>query len=158
MPTFTYSFTVDAPQAAVANFHHDTSVLKRLTPLPLVVQIHEFEPLGEGSEARFTIWAGPIPLRWHVVHRDVGPAGFTDSQLSGPLKGWTHQHRFTPLGDGRTRVDERIVYEYDRGWRGILSRALFSAAGLRALFKARSLLTRRYVAQEMARAATSPQA
>ena len=33
MPVFDYSFTVDAPLEAVRDFHHDTSALKKLTPL-----------------------------------------------------------------------------------------------------------------------------
>lgn len=153
MPTFDHSFIVDAPPAAVADFHHDTSVLKKLTPFPMVVQIHDFEPLGEGSTADFTLWAGPIPMRWRAIHTDVGPTGFTDTQLSGPLKSWRHTHRFVDLGDGRTRVDDHIDYEHDGGARGVFSRMMFSPASLKALFTARSLLTRRYVAQAQALAA-----
>lgn len=147
MPSFDYSFIVDAPLQAVADFHHDTTVLKKLTPLPMVVQIHSFEPLGEGSRADFTIWAGPVPMHWQVVHSDVSRNGFTDTQISGPLKAWAHTHRFTDIGQGQTRVDEHIEYLHDDGSRGLLSRALFSRAGLKALFTARKLLTRRYVAQ-----------
>lgn len=154
MPTFRYSFTVDAPLQAVADFHHDTTVLKKLTPFPMVVQVHSFEPLGEGSKADFTLWAGPVPMRWQAVHSDVSINGFTDTQVSGPLKSWRHTHRFTDLGDGRTRVDEHIEYAHDSGARGLFSRAMFSPAGLTALFTARKLLTRRYVAQAQAAPAT----
>ena len=48
MPVFDYSFTVDAPLAAVRDFHHDTSALKRLTPPTTIVQLHSIEPLAEG--------------------------------------------------------------------------------------------------------------
>ena len=34
MPTFNYEFTVDAPQAAVADFHYRSNV-KTLTPFPI---------------------------------------------------------------------------------------------------------------------------
>jgi ligand-binding SRPBCC domain-containing protein len=146
MPTFDYSFTVDAPLQAVADFHHDTTVLKKLTPFPMVVQVHDFEPLGEGSRAEFTIWAGPVPMRWQAVHSDVSVNGFTDTQVSGPLKAWRHTHRFTDLGDGRTRVDEHIEFEHDGGARGLFSRAMFSPIGLTGLFTARKLLNQRYVA------------
>ena len=147
MPEFKHSFTVDAPVAAVASFHGDTSALKQLTPLPIIAQIHAFEPLGEGSQADFTLWFGPFPVRWQAVHSDVGPYGFTDTQMRGPLKSWQHTHRFTPDGPDRTRVDDHIVYEHDSGMRGLVSRLLFARPGLLYLFTARKLLTRRGVAR-----------
>ncbi len=144
---FKHSFTVDAPVEDVSAFHRDTRVLKHLTPLPIIVQIHEFESLAEGSTARFTLWFGPAPIRWEAVHSDVSAAGFTDTQLRGPLKSWRHTHRFTPLDDGRTRVDDHIHYEHDAGLRGILSRLLFARPGLRYLFAMRARRTRRGVAR-----------
>ena len=81
MPEFRHSFTVDAPLAAVRAFHHDTGVLRQLTPLPIIARVHAFEPLADGSQAEFTLWFGPLPLRWQAVHSDVGPNGFTDTQV-----------------------------------------------------------------------------
>ena len=147
---FTHAFVVDAPLAAVAAFHRDTSALRQLTPPPIVARLHQFEPLGEGSEARFTLWFGPLPVHWHAVHRDVSPTGFTDTQLHGPLKSWRHQHRFIPLNAGQTRVEDHITYEHDGGPRGLLSRMLFNRLGLLYLFTARKILTRRHVARLMA--------
>ncbi len=154
MPKFEYTFEVDAPVEEVSAFHSDTSVLKKLTPFPMIVQVEEFEPLGEGSEARFTIWAGPLPLRWHSVHSDVSVNGFTDTQVTGPLKSWQHTHRFEPTEDGRTLVSESISYEHDTGLRGLISRIGFSSLGLTGLFSARKLLTQRYVAQSMSKASS----
>lgn len=149
MAVFRYVFNVQAPVEVVAAFHHDTRVLKRLTPFPIFVQIHEYEPLADGSEAKFTLWFGPIPVRWHAVHSDVGQKGFTDTQLSGPLKFWRHQHHFIPIDAGTTRVSEYIVYEHDSGLRGLFSRLLFSRPGLLFLFTARKYLTRRGVSRMM---------
>ena len=64
MPTFNYSFEVDAPLTAVSEFHHDTRALKKLSPPPIFAQIHDYEPLGEGSMADFTLWFGPFPIHW----------------------------------------------------------------------------------------------
>ena len=55
MPEFNHSFTVDAPLAAVRAFHHDTGVLRQLTPLPIIARVHAFEPLADGSQAEFTL-------------------------------------------------------------------------------------------------------
>ena len=64
MPVFDFTFSVRAPLQAVAAFHHDTRALKRLTPPPVFVQIHSMEPLAEGSRSEFSMWFGPVPLRW----------------------------------------------------------------------------------------------
>ena len=145
MPIFNYTFTVDAPVTAVSAFHHDTTVLKKLTPPPIFAQIHNYEPLGEGSKAEFTLWFGPIPVRWQAVHHDVSPSGFTDVQQKGPLQSWAHTHHFVAAGDGLTRVEEHIEYEHASGWRGLFSRALFAKPGLYMLFTARKMLTRHHV-------------
>jgi len=147
MPTFDYDFTVQAPIELVAAFHHDTRVLKQLTPFPIFAQIQEYEPLADGSEAKFTLWFGPIPVRWHAIHSEVSSNGFTDTQVSGPLKSWRHQHRFFAVDKDITRISEHIVYEHDTGMRGLFSRMLFARPGLFFLFTARKFLTRRGVAR-----------
>lgn len=145
MPTFDYTFTVKASLEAVSNFHHGTEVLKTLTPPPVFVQLHEFEPLGEGSLAEFTMWFGPLPLRYKVVHSDVSQNGFTDTQLEGPLQRWRHTHRFEAVAPLLTRIHEHIEYEYRGGWRGLLNRLMFGRLGLTMLFTARKFITRRHV-------------
>lgn len=142
MPVFDYSFTVDAPLEAVRDFHHDTSALKRLTPPPTFVKLISIEPLAEGSVSRFVLWVGPLPLRWTAVHRGVSDHGFTDVQESGPAASWAHTHTFTPLPDGRTRIDEHIEFAHRRGPWGIVTRLLFSKPNLWLMFTYRCLVTR----------------
>lgn len=149
MPTFDYSFTVDAPQEAVVAFHHDTSVLKTLTPPPIFVQIHSYEPLGEGSVANFTLWFGPFPIYWKAIHSNVDEKGFTDTQARGPLKRWQHTHRFSAVSDDVTRVSEHIEYEYKSGIRGLIGRLLFSPPALTLLFNSRKLITRRAIGRSL---------
>lgn len=147
---FKYSFLVHAPIEAVAAFHNDPVALRRLTPLPIFAQIHNYEPLGEGSHAHFTLWFGPVPVRWHAVHSNVSLTGFTDTQVRGPLLSWQHTHRFVAVGPEWTRVEEAIIYEHHDGPRGLFSRLLFSRPGLFYLFTARKILTRRGVARMLA--------
>lgn len=142
---FSHKFSVNAPVADVAAFHSDTRALRQLTPFPIFAQIHDYEPLGEGSNARFTLWFGLLPVRWHAVHNDVTLNGFTDTQVSGPLKSWQHTHRFVPVGADKTIVEDTIIFEHDGGFRGLLSRLLFNKPGLLFLFSARKSLTRRGV-------------
>jgi len=143
MPIFDYTFTVNAPKEAVVAFHHDTSVLKMLTPPPIFVQIHYFEPLAENSVARFTLWFGPFPIHWKAIHSNVDGNGFIDTQAQGPLKRWQHTHRFSALDAEVTRVSEHIDYKYESGLRGLPGRLLFSKPALYLLFTARKVITRR---------------
>lgn len=142
MPTFDYRFTVNAPLVAVQRFHRDTRALKRLTPPPAYVQLHEVEPLAEGSVSRFTIWAGPLPLRWKALHRDVSEHGFTDVQAEGPARKWEHTHTFRPLSDRETEIHEHVEYEHHAGPPGVLTRVLLSRLNLRLMFTYRKLVTR----------------
>ena len=142
MPVFDFSFTVDAPLSAVRDFHRDTSALKRLTPPPTFVRLISIEPLAEGSVSKFVLWVGPLPLRWTAVHRDVSDRGFTDVQAAGPAAAWAHTHTFTPLSDGRTRIDEHIEYAHKKGLWGIVTRLLFSKPNLWIMFSYRRFVTR----------------
>jgi ligand-binding SRPBCC domain-containing protein len=147
MPVFDYAFIVDAPLEAVRDFHRDTSALKILTPPPTIVRIHDVEPLAEGSVSRFTLWVGPLPLRWKAVHRGVTDRGFTDVQASGPAAKWEHTHSFVPLSDGRTEIREHIEYEHNRGPWGLVTRLLFSWPNLQMMFAYRAWITRRCLAR-----------
>jgi ligand-binding SRPBCC domain-containing protein len=142
MLAFDYQFHVNAPLTAVSAFHHDTRVLKTLTPPPIFAQIHHFDPLADGAIAEFTLWFGPLPVRWKAIHSDVSLNGFTDTQLSGPLQSWRHTHSFTAVSPTVTRVHEHIEYSHHDGRRGLLSRLLFAKPGLLFLFTARQLITR----------------
>jgi ligand-binding SRPBCC domain-containing protein len=145
MPTFDFTFTVNAPLADVREFHRDTSALKRLTPPPTIVQLHDVEPLGEGSVSRFTLWVGPLPLRWTAVHRDVSERGFTDVQREGPAGKWEHTHTFRPLSAEQTEIQEHIDYAHKPGFRGLITRLLFARPNLYLMFTYRKLVTRRYL-------------
>jgi ligand-binding SRPBCC domain-containing protein len=145
MPRFEYQFQVNAPLATVAAFHKGTKVLERLTPPPIFIKIHYYEPLGEGSKARFTLWFGPLPINWMVVHRDVSENGFTDIQIEGPLASWRHIHRFTSVSENVTIVKEQIHYSYGKGLFGMLTKIMFNRISLFILFSARKWLTRRYI-------------
>lgn len=141
MPTFDYAFTVQASVEAVAGFHDDTRALQRLTPG--YVHLRRSDPLADGAIADFTVWLGPIPIKWRALHRDVGPNGFTDIQDAGPMKTWVHTHRFEPINDSNTRVTEHIEYEYGSGWDGLRGRLFFNPLALKALFTFRAWRTRR---------------
>ena len=142
MPVFDYNFKVDAPLTAVRQFHSDTQALKRLTPPPTVVQLQQIEPLAEGSVSKFTLWVGPLPLRWKAVHYDVSERGFTDVQEEGPAALWRHTHSFTPVTDDVTAINEHIEYAHRPGIWGIITRILFARPNLYLMFTFRKFVTR----------------
>ena len=145
MPIFHTSFSVDASLDDVHAFHADTSALKRLTMPPIWVQLHTVEPLGEGSISEFTLWFGPLPIRWRAVHSDVSRNGFTDTQVHGPVKFWQHTHRFSALNPGQTLVEEHIDFEHYSGLKGLFTRILFARLNLSIMFAYRAWVTRRFL-------------
>lgn len=66
------------------------------------------EVLDEGDEMEFTLWAGPLPIRWRARIAAVTDNGFVDEQIAGPFETWRHQHRFVPDGDCATWVEDSI--------------------------------------------------
>ena len=142
MPVFDFRFTVEATVEDVRGFHHDTSALKRLTPPPTIVQLHDVQPLAEGSVSRFTLWVGPLPLRWTAVHRNVTDSGFTDVQTDGPARKWEHTHSFTPLNATKTQIHEHIEFEHKSSLWGVVTRVLFSKPNLFLMFTYRKLATK----------------
>lgn len=144
MKQFKHRIRVKAPLSAVAAFHRDSRALKQLTPPPVFVQMHRVEPLAENSVADFTMWMGPIPVRWVAVHTEVDPLrGFTDHQVSGPFAHWVHRHTFEPYDAATTDVIDEIQADYGKGLSGLLSR--FMWLNLPIMFAYRGLVTRRAV-------------
>jgi ligand-binding SRPBCC domain-containing protein len=157
-PSFVSRFEVRAPLEAVARFYADPRALKRLTPPPTLMRIHRLEPMGEGSVSDFTMWVGPIPIRWRAVHSQFDRLrGFTDTQERGPMARWVHRHSYRALAADRTEVNDQIWYRHPDGWRGWATRLLFSKAPLRLLFAYRAWATRRALGPRASRpGATGP--
>ncbi len=144
MPVIRDKFKIEAPTALVAAFHHDTHALKKLSPPPVIVQIHSVEPLTENSLSVFTLWFGPLPLRWRAVHSCVDPAsGFIDTQSSGPMAFWRHRHSWAALPGGATEMREEIEFEHKPGLPGLLTRILFALPMLRLMLTYRRSVIRR---------------
>jgi len=145
MRHFRHAFMVEAGLEAVAQFHQDTRALKKLTPPPVFAQLHQVQPLAEGSLAEFTMWMGPFPVRWLARHENVDPQkGFTDVQERGPFKSWRHIHTFRSLDENRSEVQDEIFAEPGLGfYNGLVSRLMW--LNLPILFAYRGWATRRNI-------------
>ncbi len=96
----------------VAAFHHGSRALQQLTPPPLFVQLHDIQPLGENSKVDFTMWLGPLPVRWVAAHSNIDRLhGFTDTQVQGPFAHWVHRHEFRAIDEETTEILDEIQAE-----------------------------------------------
>lgn len=106
---YRHRFEVNAPLAAVAEFHARSASMGAITPPPVVVRIHSAPVLlDDGDEMDFTMWLGPLPVRWLARIEDVNPTGFTDRQVLGPFQEWIHRHTFVPVDKTTTAVLDEI--------------------------------------------------
>ncbi|MFN2115958.1 MAG: SRPBCC family protein [Anaerolineae bacterium] len=140
--TYEHQFTTSAPVERVAAFHRMASSLAAITPPPILARVSAApEELGEGDEMAFTLWLGPLPIRWRARIENVSEQGFVDRQVEGPFRAWRHHHRFEPLAHGGTRIADRIEYEYRRSplWAAV---GLGMTLGLPLLFAYRGWRTR----------------
>lgn len=149
MPRYSHSFIVPAGITDVARFHQDSRALKLLTPPPVFVQLHLVQPLTEDSLAEFTMWIGPVPVRWLARHIHVSPqTGFTDIQERGPFKFWQHEHQFIAIEENLTEVRDEISAEPGVGLlNGLISRLMWF--NLPILFAYRAWVTRRSILNEL---------
>ena len=109
---YKHRFQVEAPLAAVAEFHAQSASMGAITPPPVLVRIHRAPArLDDGDEMDFTMWLGPLPFNWLARIEDVSPTGFTDRQLRGPFREWIHRHTFTPVDETTTVVVDEIELE-----------------------------------------------
>lgn len=112
---FRHTFRVRAPLSDVACFHSNPASMAVITPPPVIVRFQQAPAqLGEGDEMRFTLWLGPLPLRWTARIEALSPAGFTDCQVRGPFRAWIHRHTFLPLDDHVTEVRDELSAELKR--------------------------------------------
>ena len=140
---YSHCFRVEAPVAVVAAFHNRSAAMAIITPPPLVTQVHRAPDfLATGESMEFTLWLGPLPMRWVAGFEDVGPAGFVDRMQRGPVRRWQHRHTFVAV-DGNTTdvVDEvEITLRLHPIWGPI---GLGMALNLPILFTYRGWQTRR---------------
>lgn len=149
---FQHRFDVRAPLAAVAEFHRRSASMGAITPPPVIVRIHSAPAvLQEGDLMEFTLWLGPLPIRWLARIEDVTPHGFVDRQISGPFSQWKHTHTFVANGESTT-VHDQVEAEYsDKLFWKLVGMGMW--LNLRLLFAFRGWKTRRLLEKETQTAA-----
>ncbi len=140
---YQHRFTVNAPLAEVVGFHSRAASMAAITPPPILVRIQAAPAhLQEGDQMDFTMWLGPLPVRWVAQIEQVTPTSFVDRQLSGPFASWEHLHTFQPVDAHTTLVLDRVTAQFHPHW---FWKAVGMSmwAGLPILFAYRGWKTRR---------------
>lgn len=147
---YTHHTRLKAPLNRVVEFHSDSRALKKLTPPPIIVTFNEIQPLGEQSVTDFTMWFGPLPVRWVAVHSEVDTRqGFTDEQVRGPFSYWRHRHCFIVVDEQTTDIVDEILAETGKGLgSGLLSRFMWLTTPY--LFAHRARVMRRELERDRA--------
>jgi ligand-binding SRPBCC domain-containing protein len=110
MMRYYHEFTVETPLSAVIDFHARSSSMAAITPPPIITRIHQAPPvLKNGDRMRFTLWLGPLPLRWTAQIESDSPSGFIDRQVKGPFASWQHRHSFVAVQEGSTLVQDEVI-------------------------------------------------
>lgn len=152
---------IPASVQAVWGFHAAPGAFRKLTPPPVIGQIHRDErtSLTQG-ELDFTLWFGPLPIRWVAAHEPgPGNTSFVDRMVAGPFASWVHLHLMEPTSGG-TLLTDRIAYTHNSGVTGLITRLLFNRPALSIFFTYRHWMTQRLSpagthGQEIASAAES---
>jgi len=109
MMKYRHRFRVQAPLAAVSDFHARSASMGAITPPPVVIRVHRAPPrLDNGDEMDFTLQLGPLRVHWLARIEEVSPNGFTDRQMQGPFRHWVHRHTYEPVDEGTTTVVDQI--------------------------------------------------
>jgi ligand-binding SRPBCC domain-containing protein len=112
---YQHRFRVKAGLNRVAGFHNDGGSMAAITPPPIIVRMHATPAaLAEGDEMDFTMWLGPLPVRWLAQIEAVSPAGFSDRQLQGPFAEWVHRHTFITIDERTTDVVDEVILRLRR--------------------------------------------
>jgi ligand-binding SRPBCC domain-containing protein len=88
-----------------------------ITPPPVIVRVHRAPAqLAEGAQMDFTLWLGPLPIRWLAQIEQVTPVSFVDRQVRGPFARWRHLHTYIADGPDHTLVIDQVEVELSRHW------------------------------------------
>jgi len=149
---YQHRFTVKAPLADVAKFHSRSASMGAITPPPILVRVHSAPGiLQEGDRMDFTMWLGPMPVRWLAQIEQTTPNSFVDRQLRGPFASWVHKHTFEPIDPATTAVIDEVNAALHPNWFWKLV-GVGMWLGLPILFAYRGWKTRRMLEQSGKRA------
>lgn len=137
----TYSKRSELPVSAEALFawHARPGAFERLGPPWERMEIVERRgSIHDGDRLEFRVKQGPLGLPWVARHEGfIEGRQFRDVMERGPFARWAHTHRFEPLGEGRSALDDQIEYALPFGALGELAGGWFVRRMLDRMFDLR---------------------
>jgi ligand-binding SRPBCC domain-containing protein len=129
------------PREQAFTFFEDPRNLFDITPdwLRFVMKDREARTeMSEGAEFDYTIrWFG-VPMPWKSrIEGYRPPERFTDVQLAGPYRSWSHLHTFEEVPDG-TLMRDIVTYRLPFGPLGGIVHALAVRRQLEDIFRYRA--------------------
>lgn len=109
------NFTREFPASAdiVFGWHERPGAFGRLNPPWAPVRVVRQDPgIRDGARVSLRVPFGPISIPWDLEHRGyVQGREFSDVQIRGPFKSWTHRHVIEPKGSDLSVLHDRIEYQ-----------------------------------------------
>lgn len=143
------SIEIDVPVGELFRFHLDTRNAPLISPKGARFLAIDGEfPLAVGSEVRLTVRQPPLPAaqRWHIRVAEIVPDRLlVDVALESPFAAWRHEHRFDPLGPGRSRMTDRVEYRLPLGPLGALADRVVARRMLERTFAERQANTKAFL-------------
>ncbi len=143
--TFVARSVIPASAEAVFDWHEAPGAFEQLTPPWERVRVIRHEGgIRDGALVSLRIGPGPFAVRWDLRHADYQYGrSFSDQQIAGPFRSWTHVHRMIPEGPDACVLDDTIRYELPFGSIGALLGGPIMQRKLRRLFAYRHAVTLR---------------
>jgi len=144
----TFHSALPASADSVLRWHSRPGAFERLTPPWANVRVlASHGGIEPGASKSLRIGLGPVGVRWTLEHEALEHGeGFTDEQLQGPFQSWRHEHRFTPMNDRSSVLEDRLTYRLPFGPVGRLVAERFVQQRIDELFRFRHDQTRHDVA------------
>lgn len=128
---------VRQPLDVVFAFFERPENLERITPPELSFEILTPSPISmeRGALIDYRVRLAGIPFRWTTyITRYEPPHTFVDVQLCGPYTFWHHTHRFSPIEERATLIEDEVLYLLPFGLLGSLFHRLWIKRQLTRIF------------------------
>jgi uncharacterized protein len=122
MTSYSRRTELEVSAEALAAWHARPGAFERLGPPWERLEIVEQRgSIHDGDLLVFHVKQGPLRLKWVARHEAyIAGRQFRDVMERGPFARWAHTHRFEPLGEGKSALDDQIEYALPLGALGEL--------------------------------------
>lgn len=117
MPEFVLRSRLDHPADKVFAWHMQPGAFERLlAPWARVRILNRTGTPATRGRIRLHVSWGPKNVTWEVRYTDFEDGvSFRLEQTRGPFARWIHTHRFSPSGEDRCTVEDRVEWELPTG-------------------------------------------